>query len=316
MFYIFLPVYNLIKKKITSDAIAIPIIFIIIVALLYFIISVLLPSVFEQVNQLIQMIPSIFTEVVSWIEDIAAQYNISSSDIYQSLYDLDISLTSIMTGLLDRFSAGVSSIFSITVRSGVILFTAPLLLLFMFKDGEKFPGQVVRFIPEKYKDLASDLMEAFHFNAAQYIGGRVLVCIYVGVASYLIFTLLGIPNALLLGIITGIFDVIPYFGPFIGASPAVLVAFTISPTTALLLVLLITIVQLGESYLVTPFVMGRSLDMHPVTVVMLVLFANELVGLLGMILILPIYAILKACAVVLYDYYKEQKTQKIANDVK
>lgn len=310
-FYIFLPLYKLIKKKIKSDAIAIPIIFLIIIALIYFLISRLLPNAIEQLTQLIAMIPTLFDEIVAWLQNMTIQYNISSGDIYQYINQLDISVTNIMTNILGGFTIGLSSVVSGTIRSAIILFTAPLLLLFLFKDGEKLPAQIIRLVPKRFQNLASDLMEAFHDNAASYIGGRIIVCIYVGFASYLIFLILGVPNALVLGLITGIFDIIPYFGPFIGALPAFLVALMVSPLTALLLVIFITIVQLFESYLVTPLVMGKSLEMHPATVVMLVLFANELVGLLGMILILPIYAILKGCVAVLIRYYKEYKEKKL-----
>lgn len=310
IFYVFLPIYNLIKIKITSDFIAIPIIFLFIGTVLYFIVSTLLPSLFQQLTQLITLIPSVFNEIVSWIEAVTIEYNITSGDVYQYLYDLDISVTNIATGLLESLTLGVTSVLSVTIRSAIIIFTVPLLLFFLYKDGKKLPNQLIRVVPEKFKGLAMDLMRAFHFNAAQYIGGRVLVCLYVGVASYIIFLVLGVPNALLLGIITGIFDIIPYFGPFIGAAPAFLIAITLSPTTALLLVILIVVVQLLESYLVTPLVMGKSLEMHPATVVILVLFANELIGLIGMIFILPVYAILKACALVLYRYINQNRKQQ------
>ncbi|GAA0368485.1 AI-2E family transporter [Alkalibacterium iburiense] len=310
IFYIFLPVYKLTKIKIKTDLIAILITFFVIALVLFFIFSTLLPSLFQQITQLVTLIPSVINEIISWIEAFTIEYNISSADVYQYLYDLDISVTNIVTNIIESLTSGVTSILTLTIRSAIIIFTVPLLLFFLYKDGDKLPDQIVRIVPSQYEDLALDLAEAFHLNASNYIGGRVIVCLYVGVAAYIIFLILGVPNALLLGLITGIFDIIPYFGPFIGAAPAFLIAATISPTTALLLTVLITVVQLFESYLVTPLVMGKSLEMHPATVVILVLFANELIGLIGMILILPVYAILKACALVVFNYINENKKQQ------
>lgn len=310
IYYVFLPVYNLIKKKITSDKIALPLVFIIILTVVYFIVSTILPSLLNQISSFIGMIPSIVNTLITGAENILVEYDISTSEVYQYINDMNISLSSIVTGVLEGLSMGVTSVLSTTISTAITLFIVPFLLYYFFKEGEKFPEFIVKFIPEKYKELTNDLLGAFHFNASQYIGGRVLVCIYVAVASYIIYTVLGVPNALLLGIVTGIFDIIPYFGPFIGAAPAFLIALSISPMTALLLIISITIVQFGESYLVTPLVMGKSLDMHPITVVLLVLFANELFGILGMILILPIYSILKACAIVIYQFFSKNHKKK------
>lgn len=310
IFYIFLPVYKFILKKVKTEKIALPLIFIIIIGVFYFLVSSLLPSLLDQIQSFLAMVPTLVTDIVNWIEEILAEYNISSSQIYQSLYELDVSITDILSNILDSFTSGISSIISLTISTAITIFVVPFILYFCFKEGDKFPKQLLKFIPKKYKKVTNDLMAAFHRNAAQYIGGRMLVIIYVAIASYVVFLILNIPNAMLLAMITGILDIIPYFGPWLGAAPAFFVALSISPTTAFILVLLIFLIQQGESYLVTPLVMGKTLDMHPITVMLLVLFANEIAGILGMILALPIYAILKSCGAVIIEFIKKTKREE------
>ena len=199
IYYVFLPVYNLIKKKITSDKIALPLVFIIILTVVYFIVSTILPSLLNQISSFIGMIPSIVNTLITGAENILVEYDISTSEVYQYINDMNISLSSIVTGVLEGLSMGVTSVLSTTISTAITLFIVPFLLYYFFKEGEKFPEFIVKFIPEKYKELTNDLLGAFHFNASQYIGGRVLVCIYVAVASYIIYTVLGVPNALLFG---------------------------------------------------------------------------------------------------------------------
>jgi len=308
IYYIFLPVYNIIKKKIKSDKIAIPLLFLIMILVAYFLISIVLPSLLEQIRSLITMTPYLVDTAVNWVEGLLVEYEITSSQIYQYLNDLDISIMDILTNVLDGITTGISSMISTTISTLVVLFIFPLILYYSYKEGEKFPKQILKFVPDKYKNVVSDVMAAFHFNAAQYIGGRVLICLFVAVASYLVFLLLGIPNALLFAIICGVFDIIPYFGPWIGAAPAFIIALTISPFTAIMVAFLIFVIQQLESYVFTPIVMSSSLEMHPVTVVLIVLFANELFGILGMILALPVYSIVKGGLEVVVAYYKGEES--------
>ena len=113
-------------------------------------------------------------------------------------------------------------------------------------------------------------------------------------------------NALLLGLICGVLDIIPYFGPFIGAAPAFLFALSQDMKTAVLLVIGITIIQFGESYVVSPIVMNKVLHIHPIIAVFLLLIAGNLLGFVGMIVALPVYSIVMAMAGTLTRYYQQQ----------
>ncbi|MGK9559333.1 AI-2E family transporter, partial [Salmonella enterica subsp. enterica] len=90
-----------------------------------------------------------------------------------------------------------------------------------------------------------------------------------------------------LGVIAGVMDIIPYLGPWLGVAPAILIALTRSPLEALLVAVIIIVIQIGESNLVYPLVMGKSLDMHPLTIIFILLVAGNLAGLVGMIIGIP-----------------------------
>lgn len=307
IYYIFLPIYEFLYKKIKKDIIVIPLVFAIIIGVIYYLISSVFPALIQQLTSLIALTPAVVNSLMDYIERFIIENNISSAEVYNYLSDLDLSVTNILTNILDQFLASFANILSITISSIVIIATVPLVLFYLYKEGNKIPENILLLTPHKYKQLVGDILSAFHDNAKNYIGGRILVCVFVGVTSYIAYALLGIPNALLFAIFCAAADIIPYFGPWLGAAPAFFVALSISPALAVGVAVSIFVIQQLESYVFTPFVLGNSLELHPVTVVILVIFAKDAFGILGMVLILPVYAILKGCFLVIVDYLRENK---------
>lgn len=310
IYYIFLPVYRLVLKFVKQEIVAIILIFVLIVGILYFIFASLLPSLLDQIQSLFTMIPNFIENILTFSEELLIEYNISTNQIYNFLEEIGLTLSNMVSlaqNLLARFTSSLGSFLSGTVRFLIALFTFPIVLFFLFKDGNKMSVNITKWVPNRYKNLVEDVLNTIHYSSEQYIGGRMLIITFVGIFSYLAFLILGLPNALLLGLFCGIMDIIPHFGPWIGGAPAFFIALTISPWQAVLVIILLFIVQQLESNLITPIVMGRTLEMHPVTTVLLVLFANELFGILGAIFIIPVYAILKNCIIVIADHYQRSQ---------
>lgn len=128
---------------------------------------------------------------------------------------------------------------------------------------------------------------------SSYIQGQIIVSFCVGVLLYIAYFIIGLEYSLILAILAMVTNIIPVLGPFIGTIPALIVAFIHSPITALWVLLAVIIVQQIESNLISPQVMGRQLDVHPLTIILLLLAASQIAGLIGLILAVPTYAILK-----------------------
>lgn len=130
-------------------------------------------------------------------------------------------------------------------------------------------------------------------SLGDYIRGQLLVCLILGAVAGITFWIFGLPYPLILGLISGITNVIPYFGPFIGAVPALLIAMTISVKAVLVVVITVFVLQFLEGNVLSPFIVGRSLKMHPVVIMLALLAGGELAGIVGMILAVPAAAVLK-----------------------
>ena len=310
LFYIFLPIFKLLKKRMNrSIAVFLTILLILFVG--YLVVQIIGPALINEVARFTNQIPTIISRVTENID-----HTFLEKLIHPLLDTIDLNQMSYFAGhMITGATNSVSSILSFVSHSAIIAFTIPLLLVYMFKDGDRIPRLLAVRVPKKYQRLVLQLCEDFHQSASAYIGGKLIVCCYIGVSSYLLFRLIGLPNALLLGLICGIADIIPYFGPFIGAAPAFLFAMSQDMKTALILVIGITILQFGESYLVSPFVMKKVLHIHPIIAVFLLLIAGNLLGLLGMIIALPVYAIVKSMSGTLLRFKKEKNSTNYRKEI-
>jgi predicted PurR-regulated permease PerM len=155
-------------------------------------------------------------------------------------------------------------------------------------------------VPHGYRRDALTLWEAFGYSLSKYLGGQALVLLIQGAISAVSLFLLGVPYALVLGAWVSITAIVPYIGAWIGAVPALLVALTISPTTALWVALLFLAIQQLEGNFLTPKIQGDTLHVHPILVFLAVIVGGGLAGILGIIVAVPALAVLR----VLFDFFR------------
>lgn len=139
-------------------------------------------------------------------------------------------------------------------------------------------------------------------SISQFIRGRIIVGIFVGITTTIALFILNIDFAFSIGMLAGIADIIPYFGPVIGIIPAVFFALLEGPLKALWVIITFTTIQQIENNIITPKVVGESVGIHPVTVIISLILGGGFFGILGMILAIPVVAVVK----ILYSYIVEK----------
>ncbi len=183
-------------------------------------------------------------------------------------------------------SSGSSLLSGVSKMFEAVLFTF-FFTVYMLLERDYLMRVVRSVIPVSWKPRMKDLEREFVEVVGSYIRGQLLTSFLMGLASYLIFRVLGIPNALALGIIAGLTDIIPVVGGLIGLIPAVLVAITISPTVAILCIVLVQTYSTISNYFVRPKIFGHALDMSPFIVTVATMTGLLLFGIPGIILALP-----------------------------
>jgi predicted PurR-regulated permease PerM len=206
----------------------------------------------------------------------------------------------VSTKISDYFNQGINyattyitNVFTVVTNIVIILTTVPIIVYYMLKDGHKAYAIVVNRFPRKYKNVAEEVMEEIDSALSSFIVGRIIISFLLGIMTYIGLLLVGIPYPLLLAIIAMTMNPIPYIGSFLGVIPSIIVALTQSPSMVLWVSAVMFITQQIEGNILAPYVTGKQTDIHPLTTVLVMLVAGDLAGILGIILAVPVYMILK-----------------------
>jgi predicted PurR-regulated permease PerM len=149
-------------------------------------------------------------------------------------------------------------------------------------------------IPKAFRKDALALFTNANDSVFNYIKGTFLVSTLVFILSSVVFTITGLQAPLLFGLICGITNVIPYIGPYLGAFPAVLVAFTQDIATGIVVLVAVVIIQFIEGNFIQPLVMSKTMKLHPVTILIGLLLFGYFFGIVGMIIATPLIAVIKS----------------------
>jgi len=201
----------------------------------------------------------------------------------------------------------VSSMFSFFSNFAVILLTFPILLFYMLKEGDKFGQKIVSFMPKRFREEGEEVVHDIDHAISGFIVGRVVVNLALGVLMFIGFLIIGLPYALLLTLVAVIMNFIPFIGAILSAIPIVIIGLIESPSVAIWSLVVILVAQQVQDNIISPYIFGKQLDIHPLTTIILVLVGSDIFGIIGVIVIIPVYMIVKIVVVKLYQLFFKQK---------
>lgn len=181
----------------------------------------------------------------------------------------------------------ISSLYKFLSKIFILIF-APILAFYILKDWEKIKDTVLNALPPGARGSCIALAREVDTVLIEFCKGHLFVASLVGVLTGLAAFIIGVPYALLIGIISGITNLVPYFGPLLGGVPAVALALSQSSRLAIYMTLAIIAVQQIESNLVTPRIIGDRLGLHPLVIVFVLLAGGQLFGIWGMLFAVPL----------------------------
>ena len=283
-------------SRVMPRSVAILLTFLALVALLVLATFVLVPILINQLSGLIAAIPGLAGDADRLLRDIIRplqERRLVSTNTDAVIDDLRNSamarLSQFTAGLLDDLLSAITRIGDITVKAFGIVFVA----IYLLADISRIKAATLRLVPADYRDDALVLWDDFGLSLSHYLGGMAFSLVIQGVLSAIALWLLGVPYPLLLGLWVSVTAIIPYLGAFLGAIPAVLLAFAQSPFTGLLTIVLYIGIQQLESNVLTPRIQGQAVRVHPVIILLGVIAASKLDGVRGAVLAVPILAVLR-----------------------
>ena len=309
LYFLLNPVVNFLQRQKVPRVLAIIIIYVIFILILVLAIGNLVPAITKQFTALANELPGYAEKTLRFFDNVAksSEFKWVMSEQNDILETGKQKLIEFANTLPDKVTVSITNIIGLVANIAIILVTVPFLLFYMFKDGHKFPLAISKFLPSAYREEGLSTLKETGETLSAYIQGQVTVALAVGTLSFIGYLIIDLPFALVMALIVAFTNIIPYIGPILGGAPAVIVAFFDSPTKALLVVIVILIAQQIEGNVLSPLILGKSLDTHPATIIIILLAAGNLAGVLGMILAIPTYAVLKTIVLNLVKFLRARR---------
>ena len=267
--------------------------------------STLLVTVVGQVSKLVQDLPKLSTDFISWFHTLAGRYTFLKSADAQLNSLTENSATTIQKYLLPYLQKYQGNLLGgiFGVASGVAEGFATLILaIYMMLDYDKIGLTLLRIFPRRWQPFVLDLTTSVSTAVGGYLKGQLLIATFVGVFIGIGLALAGIPSAPAIGFLAALFNIVPYLGVVISIIPALLLAATATPVVLKLILVVAIFVAANqiEGHILSPLVLGKTTDLHPVTVVLAILSGLALFGIVGALVAVPITALGK---LLLQEYY-------------
>lgn len=303
-FYILKPVSNLLSNKLKmSRAISsiLSILFGILVIVLVFI--GVIPVIVEQTQHLIVAIPEYVFTLKRYLE--ANSNNIILRNILYYINN-NLNVTKLSSTAFDIFSNFITNAASILSSTATIIITVPFVLYYLLKDSEKFKDFVIKKLPEKSKNPIKNTIEEIDNTVGSYIAGQMLVSLCVGILLFIGYQIIGLKYAVSLATLAALLSIVPYLGPMIAILPAMLVAIGTDWIMVVKMLVVWGVVQFLEANVISPNIMGRKMEIHPLTVIFVIIIFTNMMGVVGAIIGIPLYGILKVIVIKIFVILKNR----------
>jgi predicted PurR-regulated permease PerM len=300
--YLMLPVVNyldthaprFLRRWGWSRPLAIVLVYLACLGLVAGLLTVFIPTVSEQASYLIEATPALFRRLEGLLShDLVDLLERIPPEIAQAV---NASLDKASTAVMDAVRMGVEVTLRTLFQTVSFIFglvIVPFWLFYVLNDESKVRSAFYGLIPEVARADVRCIMHIIDRLLSAYVRGQFLLCLSVGGAATIALLAFGIREALLLGTLAGILEAVPYLGPFLGAVPPVLIALGTDPMRAVWVAVTFTGIQQVENIFLVPRISGNAVRFHPAVVMVIVVIGAEVAGVWGLLLSVPLSAIVR-----------------------
>ncbi len=305
MAYLLSPVVTWLEKKGLLRRGAVAVIFIWITVLLALILFFLLPKLYIELGKLAIVLPERFQVIYDYVQNAKDYY--SQAGLPNEVSELlDEELMEGQALLISWLENIIKNLPGLLASLGLMILS-PILAIYFLIDWKKITNGVIKLAPGKMRGEWYRFLQEIDYIIQRYIQGNIIDAFIVGFLIGVGVKLIGMEYSLIIGVICGITNLIPYFGPVLGSIPSVLLALSKSPLMAIKVVLIIFIVQQIDGNIINPRLMSNKVGLHPLWVVFALLAGGELGGLLGMLVAIPLAAVVRIIFRDIYYYLVSPK---------
>ncbi len=307
--FIFIPLVSMLEKEGLSRLTSTLIVFAATGFLLYLVLSFIIPKFIIQMDQLIKALQtfSLHDQLIQLENEIYRFFPFFHvGDLTKRLEEF---ISSQFVNSFDIISGLVTGI----VSAALIIIIIPFISFFLVKDSRKILKNILNIIPNNYFEMSYWILKKVSIQLGRFVRAWIFDASFVGTIMGVGLYIIGVNNALPLGVIAGFGHLVPYFGPVIGGVPAIIVSVIQTGDLSQLpfIILLVIITYTIDNGFVQPFVFSKSVDMHPIIIILLIIAGSQLFGVLGMLLAVPTASVIKTAAKEIYFAFKNYKIARI-----
>ncbi|WP_114571799.1 AI-2E family transporter [Exiguobacterium flavidum] len=315
-YYVLLPIVGMLQRRVKSRRNAVLLVIVALGIILTLIGVILGPILAEQVTSLVKALPNIASEFQRQATALREQLQSNpilarfsgGDDLFEKVSK---SVSDYASSFLKNVGTGIGTVVSAITATVITILIVPLMLIYMLLDGNKLSDTLARWMPLEYRPETKKILGDVHETIMSYVRGQVIVSIGVGLIALVGYYIIGIDYALLLALFATLTNIIPFLGPVIGVIPAVIVGFIQDPVLALYAIIVMTVAQQIDSHIMSPLVQGRTLHVHPLTIIVVLLVAGNIAGFFGVLLGVPFYAVMKVLITNFRRLYRLRSQQKM-----
>ena len=301
--WLFDPVVKWLQTKKIPRVVGCILVYLVFFGTISLVIYLMLPAFTSQIKDFLAGIPDTLRDIRmfinNFIANISNNYNFDLTSYKDQLY---IGLEKFGHDITTNLPNTLISCARALISGGITVALGLMIGFYMLYDFDKLHNGFINMLPKKWQGNAVELTDRINSSLRHYVQGVFIVMFFVFITQSIGLTLAGLKAPLVFALFCAITDVIPYFGPYIGAVPAVIVGFTISPMVGICTIISIIIVQVLENNFYQPLIMGHTMKLHPVTIMAGLLIFGHFFGILGMIIATPVIA----CCKVIFGFVDEK----------
>lgn len=293
MAYLINPLVNKLSELKLSRLWSVIIIYIGILLLLFVFSMTIIPKITTEIKGFAETLPEYTNEAIEFSNKIYMQYLNSVNNLPREFIGVEVAFSEYLNGI----QLYIIDLFRNITEKGLNIFSnivsivlIPIYTFYFLKDTTYFKRKVLLSVPRGIRNEVISIFNDINKLLNNFIRGQLVVAALVGMLSIIALLILKVEFALLIGAIAGISNVIPYFGPIMGAIPGVAIALLDKPIKAVWVVIAFFIIQQIESAIIQPKIVGDSVGLHPVFVIISLLIGGELFGIAGLLFAVPVAA--------------------------
>ncbi len=287
--FLLAPIVDRIENLGVNRGPAIALLFLFIAGVVILVLNYFIPSISREISSISSTLQSQNSDtLINKLQIILAQ-QIPILDNPELANYFSTKLHDLFTSLLQKSLSMALTILS----SFTMIITLPFITFFLLKDGQQLKKFLIQKVPNRYFEMSLNLIYKTNKQLGNYIRGQLMVSFVIGSLAIIALYSLNVPYFFIIGIVAGLANMIPYFGPIVGALPAVLVVIietgSFGPVVGVIIAF--AIIQLLDNILVSPLIVSKSVHIHPLAVIIVILIGSQVGGILGMLVAVPIFAV-------------------------